>query len=78
MNNKRSKFDVPAENECLTCEGTGMSRATTSQLGGLGSGCETCHGTGRLDEIAELHERLMAETYDQDIVGRAHFSHNRG
>lgn len=53
----RSKFDIPAANECAECHGQGYTHAT-AQLGRVingvykttaqGSGCPCCGGSGRL------------------------------
>jgi hypothetical protein len=58
-NLRRSRFDIPAENECPDCYGTGMSVRTESQglyengkwtTTELGYGCLRCLGIGRLPE----------------------------
>lgn len=50
----RSKQDVPHELECPRCEGIGYTPATAPRFEDkttvqLGSGCERCLGTGRLE-----------------------------
>lgn len=47
---KRSPDDKPHPDECHTCHGTGISHATAPRFRDqLGSGCETCLGTGRIE-----------------------------